>query len=404
VGRAPNLTGWHGTAPNYNPLHPQTQQAVMTMVDEMLDLYGDYPAFKGICFHLTKHCMLWFGEMDAGYNDCSVDAFMADTGIRVPGSPDDPGRVNKRYRWLMANARDEWIAWRCRAMHAFYERIARRMRERRPDLKLILTLYRPNKRDIMPHRRFETEADYVSQINRESGVDTALYKDSPNIVVQRVIYPADYRWYRCHRKFAKDPVKIHELLTEARTYKLLAASGGGWINMHDRYWEDAVGGRGKVTWKEFWGREVGWRVSTLNPNRDHCLESFVVPLAHMDLMTFTKGGFLIGTHGMEQQLGRFTQAFRALPAKAFETLDGTSGPVVRYASDAAGMYMYLVNPSAKPASVKLTISGEPRSLTDLVTGKNLRLAAGEREFAVPAYGLESYLVRGDGVRVSAAGR
>ena len=303
----------------------------------------------------------------------------------------------------MANARDEWIAWRCRAIHKIYEQIAEKLRDRRPDLKLVLTLYRPNMLDIMPHDRFESEADYVSQINRESGVDTALYKDSLNIVIQRTIYPADYRWYRCHREFDKDPIKIHQLLTEARTYRLHAA-GGGWINMHDRYWEDAVG-RGETKWESFWGSECGWRVSTLNPNQDHCLEQFVVPLAHMDLMTFTKGGFLIGTHGMEKQLGRFTQAFRALPAKRFETLTGVPGPVVvRYASDAAGMYLYLVNPSPKPARVKLAISGKPQLLTDLVTGKASSLADGEREFTVPAYGLDAYLLRGKGMRASVVRR
>ncbi len=400
---APNMTGWHGTAPNYNPLHPKTRQALLTMVDEMLDLYAEYPAFKGISFHLTRHCMLWFGELDAGYNDCTVEAFERDTGTRVPVAADDPGRVNKRYRWLMANARDAWIAWRCKALYGFYDLIAQKLRRRRPDLKLVLTLYRPNKRDIMPNRRFETEADYVSRINRESGVDAALYKGHPNIVIQRTIYPADYRWRRSRRKFDKDPIKIRQLLTESRTYDVLREAGGGWINMHDRYWEDAVGRTKR--WKEFWGSETGWRVSTLNPNQDHCLESYAIPLARTDVMALTKGGFLIGTHGMERQLGRFTQAFRALPAKRFETLKRVRGPVVvRYLRDADGLYFYLVNPSPKPALVRLAISGKVQSLADLMTGEASPLAASEREFPVPAYGLEAYWARGKGVRVSVAER
>ena len=399
---APNLTGWHGTPPNYNPLHPQVQRAVLVLVDEMLDLYADYPAFKGICFHLTKHCMLSFGSIDAGYNDYCVEAFERATGIRVPVGAESPGRVNQRYRWLMANARDQWIArdrwieWRCRALHAFYERIAEKLRRRRPDLKLILTLYRPNKRDIVGDARFNNVRDYVAQINRESGVDAALYKDSPNIVVQRTIYPADYRWYRAHRRYAKDPIEIRQLHVDSRHFSVLGQAREGWINMHDRYWEDAVG-RGKK-WKTFWGNETGWRVSTLNANQNHCLESYAIPLARADALSFTKGGFLVGTIGIERQVGRFTQAFRALPAAKFRDIPGLDGPVVgRFLPRAEGMYLYLVNPTPRAADASVRFDRRPESLRDLATGKAAAVSGRVQRLRLSPYGLVAYFVKGAGV-------
>lgn len=398
---APNMTGWHGTPPNYNPLHPDVRAALLNMVDEMLDLYADFPAFKGICFHLTKHCMLWFGHIDAGYNDYCVEAFEADTGMLAGVAKDDPGRVNKRYRWLMANAHKQWIDWRCRKLHELYAEIAAKLRSRRPDLKVILNLYRPNKKDIVQDPRFERVEDYVGEINRESGVDTALYKGDDNIVVQRTIYPADYRWYRAHHNPKEDPIGIGRLNYAKRHHGLLRTGGEAWINMHDRYWEDSIAIAKK--WPAFWGSECGWRVSTLNPNQDHCLESYAKPLAQVDAFVFTKGGFLVGTIGMEEQTGRFTRAFRSLPAKAFQDLPGPEGPVkVRCLRDAEGMYVYLVNPTPKQAQVALRFGGEVRSLRDLATGESMVAAKGLCRFQVSGYGLRACLAKGQDVSVSYA--
>jgi hypothetical protein len=366
---SPNLIGWHGTRPNYNVMHPEVRTAVLTMIDEMLDLYGDSPAFKGICFHLTKHCMLWFGNLDGGYNDYCVEAFQEDCNLRIPVAADDPGRATKRYRWIMANAREPWIDWRCRALREFYGDVAERLAKKRPDLRLVLTMYRPVFRDVVPQPGTVGPGDSVRQINREGGLDPALYADLPNVVLDRTIYPADYRWYRAHRDWDDDPTAIRDLLTERQTYGGWAADGKAWVNMHDRYWEDSIGGRG---WESFWGREHGWRVSTLNATGRYALESYLIPLAHADIMTFTKGGFLIGTHGMEKPLAEFSRAFRSLPAKPFATLERAPAPLVaRALKHDNALYLYVINPSQQTAELTLPLGGEITSLRDLGAGSNL---------------------------------
>ena len=94
----PNIKGWHSTRPNYNILHPDVRLGVLGMVDEMLELYGDSPAFKGICFHLTKHCLLWFGEKEAAYNDYCIETFERETGVHIPVDAKDPKRVQNAMR------------------------------------------------------------------------------------------------------------------------------------------------------------------------------------------------------------------------------------------------------------------------------------------------------------------
>ena len=393
---APNISGWHGTPPNYNPLHPDVRAAILNMVDEMLALYGESPAFKGLCFHLTKHCMLWFGTIEAGYNDYCVEAFERDTGIRVPVDPRDPGRSNARYRWLLENAREKWIEWRCRALHGLYTEVAAKLRSKRPDLKLVLALYRPNKRDLMLGVDLDQRPDYVAETNRESGADPALYRGQPNIVVQRTIYPADYRWYRSRRGYQDDPIQIRHLNERRASFAVLRKGAEPWVNMHDRYWEDAVGRAAK--WRPFGAREMGWRVSTLNPNQAHCLDSYTTPLAQADAFAFTKGGFLVGTIGMEPQVGRFTQAFRAIPAKPFVDHKADTDPVrVRYCPDTRGLYVYAVNPSCDAQSVRLRFTGRGLAARDLVTDRPASLQADALTLRIDAYGLRAFLVRGEGV-------
>ena len=395
----PNFGGWHGTRPNYNILHPRVRAAVLTMIDELLDLYGDSPAFKGVGFHLTRHCLLWLGDIEGGYNDYCVEAFQRDTGIRVPVAGDDPGRTPKRYQWLMANARQQWIDWRCRALRAFYGEVAERLAAKRPDLRLVLTMYRPVFRDVVDDPSVLQTEDFIRQINRQGGLDPDLYADLPNVVLDRTIYPADYRWYRSHRKWTEDPRAIRNLMLDAGTYGSWTAGGKAWVNMHDRYWEDAIGRKG---WPSFWGREQGWRVSTLNATPPYAMESYLVPLTHADIMTFTKGGFLIGTHGMERELTEFSRAFRALPARPFALVEGVSAPLVaRVLSGAAETYFYVLNSSQEPATLSLTFTGKVEAVHDLRTGKTVRWTGG-LSLKMPPMSFRAYRAAGRNIVVRAS--
>ena len=69
--------------------------------------------------------------LEAGYNDVNVERFEAETGRRIPVDGRDPLRFEKRYRWLMENARQAWIDWRCRKIHDYYVSLARRLAARR---------------------------------------------------------------------------------------------------------------------------------------------------------------------------------------------------------------------------------------------------------------------------------
>jgi hypothetical protein len=368
----PNPGGWHGTPPNFNPLHPATQEAIARYVEDMLDLYADSPAFKGIVFHLTTHTTLWFGGIEAGYNDYCIEQFERDTGITVPVPRDVPERGKLYYEWLTANAREPWIDWRCQQISVFYRRLADQISARRPDLRLGIFSYRPTVSELKDPR-FGTPG-YPETATRESGFDPKYYQDSANIIVAQTIYPADYRW--SFGRYQKDNIR-REMQRDrkalADTYAVLESACHPWVNMHDRYWEDPVGKDNPL--KAEWLREHPWRVSTLNPNHIHFMEQFILPLRHGDVLGFSKGGFLIGTLGFEEQMAEFSKAFRALPAKRFGDLPGSPETVkCRSLTTPEETWFYAVNTSPAAATVSFVLDRQPAQVVEL---------SDQRQIAVP---------------------
>jgi hypothetical protein len=366
----PNPGGWHGTPPNFNILHPYVQQRVMDEVDALLAQGAGHPSFKGIDLRLAEHSFHWLGSIRAGYNDYMIDAFTRDTGIRVPVDRADPLRGKAYAEWLMANARAAWVDWRCRAVAAWHKRIAAKLASARPDLRLSLTLLTP-----MHPARGEAFDDphYIDRLNREAGVDARLYADAPNIVISQGLRPARYRAGYDRPQTDRERQFLRDVFNTRAYYESLDAAKLPWLHLHDHYWESPVGDptRRKKTEKALtapWLKEEPWRVTTLNPASYYALRSYVLPLRYHDLLGIARGGFLIGTYGMEEHLVPFAKAFRALPAKPFADVPGCGETVkVRSLQFDGQTWFYAVNTGDQPAEV--TIAASASEVTDLVTGQ-----------------------------------
>ncbi len=378
----PNPGGWHGTPPNFNPLHPAVQGYVDAQIDEMIERYAGNPAFKGIVMHLTKHTIPWFGSIEAGYNDYNIDAFEKDTGVKVQADRGNPLRGKAYFDWLMANARDEWIQWRCQKLAAWYTAIAVRMAAKRSDLKLSLCSYNPTITDHNNDGRYSLP-DFARIIDRESGIDAKLYEGVPNIIISQTIYPSDYRWTAGNKYYEANRAAIRDDHFKPGVYSMLRDASSPWINMHDRYFENSVGSKRPMhTWSAKnnplvadWLNETSWRVSTLNPNENSFLEHFILPLRYTDVLGFTKGGFLIGTYGVERKLVEFAKAFRALPAKKFADLAGsTETTKVRSLKMPEGTWFYAVNTDYKPSSISIVFDRAPATVSELGVEQELKAA------------------------------
>lgn len=386
----PNPGGWHGTPPNFNILHPDTQQVIMRELDAMLAQGVGHPSFRGIDLRLAEHCFHWLGSIRTGYNDYMIDAFTQETGIKVPVGRADPLRGKRYAEWLLTHARKEWVGWRCRAVAAWYKRLAARLAQARPDLRLSLTLLTP----MHPARGepFE-ETHYIDQLNKEAGIDVALFADTPNIVIAQGSRPARYRAGYDRPKTEAESVFLRNVFDTGAYYESLSAAALPWVHLHDHYWESPVGDPKRRSKADKplaapWFTEEPWRVTTLNPASFYALRPYVLPLRYHDVLGYTRGGFLIGTYGMEKFLVPFARAFRALPARRFADVPGCTETVkLRMLACDGKTWFYVVNTG--DAQKHLTVETDTTDVTDLVTG----LRAAELKGTALALRLQPYQLR-----------
>jgi len=327
-----------------------------------------HPSFKGLDFRLSEHCCLWFGNIYAGYNDYAVDGFSKATGIRVPVDRADPLRGKAYAAWLMANAREAWVDWRCREVARFYKQIAARLAAARPDLRLVLTVLTP-----LNHRGEFSYADphFVNMQNKHAGIDAALFADTPNIVISQGFRPMRYRAGYDRQRPNYDENFFRTVFYARGYYESLDNVGTPWLHNHDHYWETSFGdlkrqGKTVPPLSATWFKEHPWRVTTINPAGYHAMKQYVAPLRHHDLLGITRGGFLVGTYGIEDFLIPFAKAFRALPAQCFADLPGSTETVkARFLARENRMWFYVVNTGGMPATATLTLPAD--NVIDLVT-------------------------------------
>ncbi len=377
----PNWGGWHGTPPNFNIYHPKVQKYIEGMIDKLIAQGVNHKSFRGVCLHLTRHCMLWWGDENSGYNDYAVEAFAKAKGLKIPVDKTAPLRGKAYAEWIRKNAWNEWIQWRCDFITKFYGKLANKLADARPDLKLWVNSFCPAG---VAHPDF-MKADFIEQSNRYCGLDgKALEKAAPNIILCQSLVPADYR-FRHDGGYPSEKEKAHQRILDTLPgfYSLVKNASFPWVNQHDRYWESPIGKMGGKNKRNSltcdWLKECVWRVSTINPSGWHALRHFVVPLRYGDVLGMSKGGFLIGTYGMEDKLAPFIQAFRSLPAVVLDDVASTRNANLDYVRVRAKVhndtsYFYVVNTHMNPVTVTIKV---PARTCDLVTGERIGSFFGE---------------------------
>ncbi len=107
--------------PSYNPLDPRVQQAMLNVVRELAQAYGDHPSFAGIALQLSSESYAVLPTPDGGYDDETVARFNHDMRMDTPG--DGPNRFAQRARYLNGSAKTAWYTWRANQLAAFHHRL-----------------------------------------------------------------------------------------------------------------------------------------------------------------------------------------------------------------------------------------------------------------------------------------
>ena len=374
----PNWGGWHFTPNGYNIAHPKVQEALADEVQALVDECAAHKSFKGVCLDLFNAINVgWWGSLENGYNDYNIAAFEKATGVKVPVDRKDPMRGKAYAKWLKANAYDKWVQWRCDVVTDFYRRLAALVRAKRPDLELWVSaspLWQTAwDGDAMWERPDLSAPDVANRMLRESGIDAAKLAAIPNLSLGILSIPCLWRdGYHKQPGPQKALRSVCDLPETPGFYEPVRRTAYPFAMMHDSYYENGIGdsagahGDGGLAGK--WLKETRWRVTAFNASGREALRPFAKALAYGDMMAFAKGGYLVGTLGMEDVLAPFMQHFRALPAVMFSDVPGNGRGDVRLRTAKTGgrTWYYAVNTGFDPASVAL-----PEGLADAVTGERL---------------------------------
>jgi len=385
----------HGMEAMFNPIHPKVQAAILALVDEVLERYGDYPSFKGINFIFHPSEFFWFHSLESGYGDYNANLFARERGIEIPFDVKDPFRFAKRAEWILKNHRREWIDWRCEKIGKFLLDVAERVRAKRSDLLFVLTFREPCGEEAFERiHNGETAADLL----KEGGVDLSMFKGKPGICISRDFCWCRHRWLKSHGRLTPLGHLWREYDFDPDYLETYRNPGRSMVNLHSRYFETDIGRR--EPFKGFWWRNPPWRANAVTPCGEHFMEYYAHALAAFDADIITCGGYTLGTVGHEEEVGRFAQEFRPVPGAYFERSPLSRGPVVLREANVSGKhYFYLVNKCSWPVRCVLTLSREDGKVTSLSSGEEMKTQGGGLRLDLEPYGLRSFAGRVAGLKV-----
>lgn len=337
-----------GLAPYYNLLDPRVQQAMLTVIREVLTRYGAHESFGGLALQLSPDGYAQLPGADWGFDDATIARFEGATRVRVPGS--GPGRFAERARFLRGPANEAWLDWRAKVVADFHHLLKSEIAARHPGAKLYLAAGTMLE-DGQTRRRLRPTLPRQAQLAdtmRELGIDTERYRGAQDIVVLRpqLLRPegaaAATRWLESETYLSSEmdllfagraqrgSLFYHEP-QKARLASFDAASPFGADNTYT------------------------WLVSQMSPAGPQNRRRFVHSLAAADSAEMFDGGWLLPM-GQEAALGDLLSVYRQLPSEAFATVPAQSQPVtIRTLSQDGATYVYLVNDSPWEVSVSMQL-------------------------------------------------
>ncbi len=346
--------GGGANGPIFNPLHPVVEKALLGSVREIATRYGRHPSYKGLHIFCYGSSTLGFGSLRYGYDDTSIRQFEQETGIKVPVGAKLPDRFSKRHAFLTSKEmREKWVVWRCAKITNLIRRMRDELVKVRRDLQLAIS---PNG-------------------GRDAGIDAAAIEKEPGITLTvglnglspcaDSVTPGSTRcetvnifntWierWGSHRWWSCDP---HDPQTRELAV-IMGKPAEGICRMGSKYPKD-----------DFWWPEAQLRISPAFSGGSHFMRHYANALARFDPLVISRGGLTLD-RGHADLMRPFALAYRALPAKKFETVGENTDPVtVRTLVDGGKRYVYLVNREYYSIDVVVRLSHVAGRTTNLSTG------------------------------------
>ncbi len=105
-------------APHYNLLDDRVQRAMLDVVREVLQRYGQHPSFNSLALRLSDRGYGLVPGLEWGLDDSTIARFERETGVRLAASGSD--RFARRQQLLTSEYVDVWRNWRAARITHFY--------------------------------------------------------------------------------------------------------------------------------------------------------------------------------------------------------------------------------------------------------------------------------------------
>ncbi len=124
-----------GTRHQFNPLDKRSTARALAIVADFVAHYQHNTNFPALAVRLSPLAGTCLADLYDGLNDEVLGQFASETGLKMPPLTGDALR-----NWVVANARDRLIQWRCARIAQFIQQLLHTARSAQPQRKLIVIL------------------------------------------------------------------------------------------------------------------------------------------------------------------------------------------------------------------------------------------------------------------------
>lgn len=217
------------TAPRYNPLHATVQGVLERSVEDLLQRYGKHSSFRGVVVEMGGAGHLSFGGDRWGYDPATIDNFFRSLGGQFPIDPKEKIQlVQNRYR-------SAFMQWRASQLTQFIQRLGQRIRNKRSDLRLVvstagLAKLPPGENDFLEWSDLWLQPEYIS-LSRGLDLPALSKVQEVDLLHSDIRYPLhqlpQQRWSYAVRDLSWESPQV-SLYPRGGSLVLLPPSGRNW--------------------------------------------------------------------------------------------------------------------------------------------------------------------------------
>ena len=357
--------------PDYNPLSPEVQQAMLDVVEELVARYGHHASFGGISIRMGSNTYTHFRDDHWGYDLPTVHRYLVESGMVNAETEQDV--VLRAYYRVVETRPSEFLIWRASHLAEFYGRMGEVVRRNSNQAQVYLSMAN------LFRSKNAVRALYPDVQARPAAMDATLlglgllpkqlHEHEPLTVLEPLrMAPAE--------SLAAHRVEHHLELSGALDASFQSTEPGGSFMLEVLTPVILQGFRERSPFGD--RNEDVMLFPRLRDADMRIREAFVRRIADRDERFFIAGSMLASPND-SAELKSLIAEFQQLPDQPFEDIpvtmpSGQRAPIVLRRCQLDGQtYLYAVNTTPWKVSVEIAVDDRKPVYADSLTDREVRL-------------------------------